>query len=513
MKILIVQPMGSGSPPLGLCLISAVLKRAGYTDIALVDLMVDNVADQVVSSLRTEKYLQKKLEENPDIILLTAALPTFHFAMEMSQKLRKYCKVLMFGGPHATMFKDVIIKNCPQIDLLVVGEADLTIVPIMKQIEENISTGKYNFTGIPNVVWRKGSEIIINKLASPIMDLDQFPAPDRDIIDLGSYHAAFSILTSRGCPMQCTFCSRPVTGSTFRGRSAENVVDEMEMMLNKYPEIAERCNKTFAIVDENFGVNKQRVIAICDEILKRELKLRIILPNGLHVTGAQDMEVLKKLKAVNCDLIFFGVESGNDQVLRNIKKGANRNIIIKAVKNCHDAGIQMVGGHFIIGLPGDTPETVRETIKFFEEESGLDTANFNHAIPHPGTPFWDYVIEHGKFYCEYTPVMDYSNFYFENNKSKLFYEKIVFDTPEFTKEQRIIAYNEAVTALDRKMRNRILSFKNIKRFTFSIQSFADIIWALKRFYSVTTKHDLRRVYEPRPQRIKSTINASSTSVI
>lgn len=197
MKILIVQPMGSGSPPLGLCLISAVLKRAGYTDIALVDLMVDNVADQVVSSLRTEKYLQKKLEENPDIILLTAALPTFHFAMEMSQKLRKYCKVLMFGGPHATMFKDVIIKNCPQIDLLVVGEADLTIVPIMKQIEENISTGKYNFTGIPNVVWRKGSEIIINKLASPIMDLDQFPAPDRDIIDLGSYRSFLYINKQR----------------------------------------------------------------------------------------------------------------------------------------------------------------------------------------------------------------------------------------------------------------------------------------------------------------------------
>src|SRR3989338_4732113 len=228
MKILIVQPMGSGSPPLGLCLISAVLKRAGYTDIALVDLMVDNVADQVVSSVRTEEYLQKKLEENPDIILLTAALPTFHFAMNLSQTLRKHCKVLMFGGPHATMFKEVIIKNCPQIDILVVGEADLIIAPIMKQIEENISTGKYDFTGIPNVVWRKGSEIIINQLASPIMDLDQFPVPDRDIIDLGSYHAAFSILTSRGCPMQCTFCSRPVTGSTFRGRSAESVV-EMEM--------------------------------------------------------------------------------------------------------------------------------------------------------------------------------------------------------------------------------------------------------------------------------------------
>ncbi len=499
MKILIVQPMGSGTPPLGLCLVSAILKRAGYTDITLVDLMIDTIADQVVSPRRTEEYLQKKLEEKPDVILLTAALPTFHFATNLSQKLRKYCKVLMLGGPHATLFKKEILEKCPQFDLLVVGEADLSIVPLMKKLEESLNENtKFNFSGIPNVVWRENSKIIVNSFNPPIMDLDQFPVADRDIIDIHSYHAAFSILTSRGCPMACTFCSRPVTGSTFRGRSAASIADEMEMMLTKYPDIAERCNRTFSIVDENFGVDKRRIIEICDEILKRKLNLRIVLSNGLHVTSAMDMEVLKKLKAVNCDLIFFGVESGNDEVLRNIKKGSNREIIKKAVKNCHDAGIPIVGGHFIIGLPGDNLKRTRESIKFFKE-AGFDTANFNYAIPHPGTPFWDYVEKEGKFLCEFTPALDYSNFYFENNKSALFYEKVVFETAYFTKKDREQAYKEAVIALDQKIKKRVFALKNIKRFITSISSFADITWAVKRSYALITKHDLRRVYQPRPK--------------
>ena len=280
MKILIVQPMGSGTPPLGLCLISAILKKAGYKDITLVDLMIDTIASEVVSQIRTDEYLEKKLGEDPDVILLTSSLPTFHFATTLSKRLRKHCKILMLGGPHATLFKEKILEKCPQFDLLVTGEADLSIVPLMKKIESSIkNNAKFDFTDIPNVIWRDNSKIVINTMSTPIMDLDQFPVPDRDIIDIHSYHAAFSILTSRGCPMKCTFCSRPVTGSTFRGRSAKSVVDEMEMMLNKYPDIAKRSNRTFSIVDENFGVDKRRVIEICDEIIKRNLNLRIVLPN------------------------------------------------------------------------------------------------------------------------------------------------------------------------------------------------------------------------------------------
>ncbi len=438
---------------------------------------------------------------------MTAALPTFHHANAIALKIREYCKVLLFGGPHATMFKDKLLAQCPHIDALVFGEADLCIIPLFQKIEEGLKTGNYDFTGVENVVWRKDGGLIVNNASSPIMLLDQFPFPDRDIIDLGSYHAALSILTSRGCPHACTFCSRPVTGATFRGRSAQNVVDEMEEILTKYPEVSEKSNRTFAIVDENFGVDKKRVVEICDEIISRKLNMRLILPNGLHVTGAQDLEVLKKLRAAGCDMIFFGVESGNDMILRNIKKGANTNMIRQAVKLCHEAGIPMVGGHFIIGLPGDTLQTARESIKFFQD-AGFDTANFNYAIPHPGTPFWDYVEKNGNFLCTFTPMMDYSNFYFDE-KSKLFYEKVGFDTPDFPEGERVKAYNEAITALDKKIRKRVFSLKNIQRFVSSINSFVDVQWAVKRAYSMLTKQDLRRVYEPRPSKIKSTVKNSS----
>ena len=473
MKILMVQPMGSGTPPLGLCMISAILKRAGYNDITLVDLMVERIANKVVSPVRTEEYLQKKLEERPDVIFLGASVPIFHIVTEMAKRMKSYCGLLLLGGPHPTMYKDKVLEECPYVDALVYGEADFCIVPLLKKIEEGLKTGNYDFSSIENVVWRKGDEIIVNKASGPIMDLDQLPFPDRDVIDLGSYHGALSIFTSRGCPHACTFCSRPVTGNIFRGRSANNIVDEIEEILTKYPDVAERSSRTFTIADENFGVNKNRVVETCDEIIRRDLNIRLVLPTGIHVTGAQDLEVLKKMKAAGCDLIAFGIESGNETVLRNIKKASNRNMIKQAVKLCHEAGITVVG-HFVVGLPGDTLQIARETIKFFEE-TGFDSANFNYAVPHPGTPFWDYVEKNGNFLVTFTPMMDYSNFYFdENDKNKMNYEKVVFDTPDFPEGERIKAYTESVAALDRKIRKRVFSFKNIKRFLFSINSFVDV---------------------------------------
>src|SRR3989344_6946826 len=115
MKILMIQPLGSGVPPLGLCLLGAELRQAGYVDITLVDLIKDSVADQIFSSVRTEEYLQQKLEENPDVIILTAAVATFYHANELAKKVRPYCKVLMFGGSHMTIFKNRVLENCNHI--------------------------------------------------------------------------------------------------------------------------------------------------------------------------------------------------------------------------------------------------------------------------------------------------------------------------------------------------------------------------------------------------------------
>jgi len=269
MKILLIQPYGSTQPPLGLCLLAAELKQGGYTDIALVDLLRFDI--KVTSPIRTWEYLEKKLKEKPDAVLITGATPTFKDALEIAKMARPFTKTILVGGSHATIFKERILEKVPYVDVVVYGEADETICTIIKRLEEG---GNSNLTGITGVCYRdKKGKIIRNPPTPPIMDLDKLPWPDRDIVDMDSYHGAFIVLTSRGCPQACTFCSRPVTGATFRGRSPKNVVDELEMLFNKYPETAKRINYTVTFSDENAAVDKQRLIGICDEIIKRKLKI------------------------------------------------------------------------------------------------------------------------------------------------------------------------------------------------------------------------------------------------
>lgn len=487
MKILLVQPFGSGSPPLGLCLISAELKAAGYKDISFVDLVRGDFRAYIQSPYRTEEHLVEKLKERPDVLLLTASVATFKEAHEVIRMARPYAKTIILGGPHATLFQQRVLELVPELDIVVYGEADATIAELIRRLENG-----EDLSGINGVIYRSYGQIIKNPMSMPITDLDKIPFPDRDMLDIRTYNGAFCMLTSRGCPYSCTFCSRPVTGKLFRGRSAKNVVDEMEFLLKKYPEAAARVNRTFTIVDENFGVDRQRMIDVAEEIIRRNLGIKFILPNGLHVASA-DLEVFRKLKQAGCQLIYFGMESGNDETLKRIRKASSRQMIKRAIDLCHETGIK-AGGHFIIGLEDETPETAMQTIRFIKE-SGVDYANLNHAVPEPGTPLWEYVRSHGKFLLDFTDVLDYSRFYMDNVRPQ-------FETPEFTAEQRISVYNEGLKVIDDLLRSKVLSWNNMAKFVKETRSLDDYIWAMRRAFTMLVKKDLRRQYQPKPSVVK-----------
>jgi len=486
MKILLIQPYGSTQPPLGLCLLAAELKQGGYNDIALVDLLRFDI--KVTSPIRTLEYLEKKLEEKPDAVLITGATPTFKEALEIAKMARPFTKTILVGGSHATIFKERILEKVSDIDVVVYGEADETICTIIKQLEDG---GNNNLAGITGVCYRdKKGKIIRNPPTPPIMDLDKLPWPDRDIIDMDSYHGAFIVLTSRGCPQACTFCSRPVTGTTFRGRSPKNVVDELEMLFNKYPETAKRINYTITFSDENAAVDKQRLSGICDEILKRKLKITFVLTNGLHVTSANE-ELYQKLAKAGCVSLWFGVEQGTDKMLKTIKKGATEKIIKKAVDMAHAAGIPFVGGHFMIGCEEETLKDSRKTMQF-AKSVGFDATGWNHAAPTPGTPLWEYVMQHGKLLWEFEDVVNYSNFKHDHTSPQ-------FETPEFTTAERKQAYKEAIKMMDDVMRSKIMAPKNIAKFVKNtIRHPEDLPWAVARVYNIYTKSDLRRHYDMKP---------------
>lgn len=473
MKILFVQPKGSGHPPLGLCYLASALIKEGYKDTKIIDL--NESSD---SPVRSMEHLEAELKKKPDVVGVTTTTSTATEGIKIAKKARPYCKTLIFGGPHATIFQEKILEKLPFIDIVVYGEADNTICKIIERIEK-----QELFRGINGIVYRDKNKIIKNNPNPPILDLDSISFPARQLLDAESYHAFSSILTSRGCPNMCTYCSNIVTGKRWRGRSPKNVVDEIEQILEKYPKIMEKLERNIIIADENFNVDKKRAKDICDEIIKRKIDITITAVNGFH-TKTVDKELMEKMKEAGCKEIWFGIESGNSRILQRIKKNTTKDIIKNAVQISKEVGIPTVGGHFIIGLEDETFETAMDTVEFFKELK-LDVGGFNQAIPLPGTELWSYIEKNGRFLFDYEDVVDYHNLMFSTMQP-------LFETDEFTEEERRHAYEIAVSCLDRRLRRRVLKPENIIKSLKKIKSFKDIKWKFKRFRHIFFGKDIRR---------------------
>ncbi len=473
MKILFIQPNGSGHPPLGLCYLAAALIKKGYKNTRIIDL--NESSDSPVRSI---DHLEKELKKKPDIVGITATTSTATDGIKIAKKTRPYCKTLIFGGPHATIFQEKILEKLPFIDIVSYGEADNTICELVERIEKGKS-----LKGINGVAYRNKNKIIKNDPNPPIPDLDTIPLPARQLLDAESYHAFSSILTSRGCPNMCTYCSNMVTGKRWRGRSPKNVVDEIEFILEKYPKIMKKLERNIIIADENFNVDKKRAKEICDEIIKRKLDISLTAVNGFH-TRTVDRELMEKMKQAGCKEIWFGIESGNSKILKRMRKNTTKDIIRNTVKISKEAGISTVGGHFIIGLEDETFETAMDTVEFFKELK-LDVGGFNQAIPLPGTQLWSYVEKNGRFLSDYDDVVDYHNLMFATKYP-------LFETNEFTQEERTQAYEIAISALDKTLRKRVLKPENIAKSLKSIKSPKDLLWKIKRFKHIFFGKDIRR---------------------
>ena len=211
------------------------------------------------------------------------------------------------------------------------------------------------------------------------VDLDQLPIPSRHLLPLGRYKALgmpISMTTSRGCPYQCTFCvGRKMGGAKVRLRNPALVVDELEYLntLNFHQ---------INIADDLFTANKNHCLAVCDEIITRNLKIKW---TSFARVDTVSPEILLKMRSAGCDAVSFGIESANPEILKKIKKGITIKQVIAAVKRCTQAGITPCAS-FILGLPGETPATLKETLDFSRQlkEMGL-SSGFHLLAPFPGT--------------------------------------------------------------------------------------------------------------------------------
>jgi anaerobic magnesium-protoporphyrin IX monomethyl ester cyclase len=315
--------------------------------------------------------------------------------------------MLVAGGPLPTSNP---LDFLDDFDVVVVGEGEQTLVDLVNSVERGV-----DLSAVKGIVYREKAkrEVVFNVSREFIQDLDSVPFPARDLFNNEAYkdyysksfgYTITSMITSRGCPFNCDFCSRPIFGNGFKARSAVNVVDEVESILPlKYDRI------WFA--DDCFTLDRKRLMGICDEMLRRRLRIGW---ECLSRVDTIDKEVAKKMRKAGCVRVFFGIESGNDKVLALMKKQVTIDQARRAVDVAKHVGLQ-VGAFFILGYPGEDDGTVLDTVRF-ASSLPLDYLSFTFPYPIPGTALYERVkdriivddweepknlrlIKHGLSYC------------------------------------------------------------------------------------------------------------------
>jgi len=324
---------------------------------------------------------------------------------------------LVAGGPHLSVLKEEVLEECKEIDLGVVREGELTMVELCQGED---------LEDIKGLLFRKDGEIIYTGDRQFLSDLDSLAFPKYEKFEIEKYpkvrrdrRYSIPILTSRGCPYSCTFCSACLSiGKKFRYRSAANVMDEIEYWHQK-------GEKDFLINDDNFTLLKERVYEICDEIKRRKLSgLKFADNTGVRADRV-DKNLLRAMKDVGFWRLTFGVEAGNNRILKNIKKGEKIEAIEKAIKGACEQGFE-VELSFLIGSPGETWSDIQDGVDLALRYP-ISVVEWNHIVPYPKTELYDWLKERGYL------LEDYHEFLNAVSRRR---NHPLFITPELSSEER-----------------------------------------------------------------------------
>lgn len=397
--------------------------------------------------------LDEKLARDPfDIVCLSAPTPLIVQAWEAATTAKKHGAITILGGPHLTLMPHESMQK-PQVDLVVRGEGEYTIIEIMRALEKELtivnrqlsidndqsllprlfdpSAGWGNILGLS---WRNRDGKIMHNLDRPLPDdIDAIPFPAFQLFKIDRYtnlnpltdgldmHArAFTIVTSRGCPYKCTYCSKPITGDTWRGRSVDNVIAEWEWL------VKELGATEIGITDDIWNLDKNRAKELCRMLIKAGLNhVPWVTIHGMKVNNT-DAELFKLMKQAGCKRVGFGVENGDDWMLRHvIKKGQTVEMVRQAFKWSKEAKLQTMG-FFIFGMPGETEESMEKTIQL-ALQLDPDLAHFMMAAPFPGTEMWETLKKHGDVFSD---QMDWSQIAIQDDQAHFAFGDLTKETVE-----------------------------------------------------------------------------------
>jgi anaerobic magnesium-protoporphyrin IX monomethyl ester cyclase len=377
----------SGSyPPLGLMYLASYLRRNdGNRDIRILDAYVSGSGYEEIE--RTFRNCR------PDLVGITALTFNLRAALKTAEIVKRIDDgiVTVLGGPHVTIYPEETLRFS-QVDLVVLGEGERAFDRLVTALESSAP-----LDGLDAVGYKENGRIRLNRYLLLEEDLDSLPFPAMDLVDHTKYFSVLSpeeramvMMSSRGCPFKCVYCDRPHLGKKFRSRSAANVVDEMESYLERY---GIRSIKFF---DDTFTVDRRRAMEIAEEIIRRKLKVSWSVRARVNTV---DRETLSVMRRAGLDSISFGIESGNQQILDNLKKGIRLEQVAEAVSCCRRLGIEVLGD-FIIGNPGEKREQIEETMRF-SQALGLDYAQFTVMTPYPATELYRNGMESGVITRDY----------------------------------------------------------------------------------------------------------------
>jgi anaerobic magnesium-protoporphyrin IX monomethyl ester cyclase len=362
---------------LGLGYLAAVLEKNQY--------QVD-VIDCQVLKFSLEDFRSEIGKRQPDIVGVTSSTLTYQAALKLVKVAKEVCPncVTVAGGAHVTFWDDKALEECPELDIVVRKEGENTLLEVVQRI----AAGK-SYQDVVGTTCRKDGKIVRNSDRPYIEDLDALPFPARHLWPMERFREYEDILylaTSRGCVYWCEFCSTVrMHGRKYRMRSPKNVVDELEVLHKTYG------ISKFTFCDDAFTVDQQRTEILCNEILSRGLKIQWNCGTRVDMITR---ELLVKMKDAGCITVWFGVESGTQQVLDAMKKGISPELTIKVLGWVRELGMQPIP-NVILGFPGETKESAWKTIKFVEKISPDAVGFYNVATPFPGTPMYDTVKEKG----------------------------------------------------------------------------------------------------------------------
>ena len=399
MDVLLINPpstyslkseLGVVSPPLSLAYLASTIRENGYS-VKIVDAIAED------SNLRDLAYVLRR--EDPDVVGITATTPMIMDAYEVA-KLAKTLNpnvTVVVGGPHVTFIPEYTLDECPYIDYIVRSEGEKIFLNLLNALDKNLEP-----KDVRGITYRSDGVIKSNPPEPLIANLDILPIPAYDLLPLDKYNfngvRYGTVITSRGCPYRCVFCSSSrLMGGIFRAHSPKRVLQELSILRNEFNV------KEIEFLDDTFTLNRRRAREISKRIIEEDLDISWSASSRVNTF---DLETGYLMHKAGAHTIYFGLESGTKKILEFIDKKITTDQSKKAVKVAKKIGLNALGS-FVIGFPIETRDDIEQTINF-AKNVGVDYAQFTIATPYPGTGLWDYALKYNllltKNWRRYTAV-------------------------------------------------------------------------------------------------------------